>query len=408
MALYSYKAADHKGKIIQDTLDADSEAMAVSCIQEKGYIPIQVTPAGSGRILNVDLSRVFGSVFNRVSGRDVMLFTQDLATLLEAGLPIDRALEILSEVSEKEKAKELVGDILKIVRGGGYLSEALAKHPGAFSRFFINMVKAGEAGGILDTVLKRLGIFLESRQELKDFIKSALVYPIFLVCVGGLSIVILVTYVIPRFSTIFSEMGSTIPLSTQLLLSASSAFRSYWWLLALLIVAGVFSVRKYIKTPGGRLTVDRLKLKLPVTRDFVQKLEVSRFTRTLGTLLKSGVPMLEALDLVRDIISNRVIYDALGSIRDRVKEGDRLSKPLGASGIFPPLALQMITVGEETARLEEMMLRVAESYESIIKNKVKRLVGLLEPLMILVMGVVVAFIVISMLMAVFSMNEIPF
>ena len=257
-------------------------------------------------------------------------------------------------------------------------------------------------------MLRRLGIFLESNQELKDYIKSALVYPAFLVLVGGISIIILVTYVIPQFSIIFDELGGAMPVSTRLLLLASGWFRAYWWLLAGVVIIGGIALRRYAKTPRGRMALDRLKLKLPVLRDFIRKVEVARFTRTLGTLLKSGVPMLEALELVRDIVSNRVISENLEKVKERVKEGDRLSKPLAAANIFPPLAIQMIIVGEETARLEEMLLRVSESYETILRNNIKRLLGLLEPLMILIMGVVVAFIVISMLMAVFSMNEIPF
>lgn len=409
MALFSFKATDPNGKVVQDTIEASDEMDAVSTVQSMGYIPIRVTSAGPGyKILDFDLTRSFKTVFSRVSGKDVMLFTQDLATLLEAGLPLDRALNIQIDVTEKEIFKGIIRDILKIIQGGGSLSDALAKYPKAFSDFYVNMIRAGEAGGILESVLRRLGIFLESSQDLKDYIKSALVYPIFLVFVGGISIIILMTYVIPRFSVIFSDLGGTIPLSTQVLLSTSSILRAYWWAVILLLVTAIIACRRYARTLRGRKAIDRLKLKLPVTRDFVQKLEVSRFTRTLGTLIQSGIPILKSLNLVKDIISNQVISSALDDIHDRVKEGDRLSKPLSASNVFPPLAIQMITVGEETGRLEEMLLKVADNYEKILKNMVKRFIGFLEPAMILVMGVVVAFIVISMLMAIFSMNEIPF
>jgi type II secretion system protein F len=409
MPLYSYKATDSSGKIVQETLEATDEMAAVASIQEKGYIPIRVTLGGGGKkLLSSDLTGPISSFINRVSGKDVMMFTQDLATLLEAGLPVDRALTILADVSEKDQFKLLVRDILRIVQGGGSLSDAFAKYPNAFSKFYVNMVRAGEAGGILESVLKRLGLFLESSQDLKDYIKSALVYPIFLLFVGGISIIILMTYVIPRFSIIFSDLGGAIPLSTQILLAASNILRSYWWLLILLIVSGCFCIYRYKTTPSGQVAIDKMKLKLPVAKDFVQKLEVSRFTRTLGTLIKSGVPILESLNLVKGIISNKVIRDALSEVHERVKEGERLSKPLEDTGVFPSLAIQMITVGEETGKLEEMLLRVADNYEKILKNMVRRLIGFLEPAMILVMGVVVAFIVISMLMAIFSMNEIPF
>ena len=409
MPQYTYKASDPNGKVVKDTLDAPSELAAAEMIQSLGYIPIRIRqgqrPAAH---LNVDLANLLAAVVNRISSKDVMLFTQDLATLMQAGLPVDRALSILIGAAEKEPFKEIIRNILRIVQGGGYLSDALAKHPQAFSVFYVNMVRGGEAGGVLEAVLERLGLFLESSQELKDYIKSALVYPVFLLCVGGLSIIILMTYVIPRFSVIFSDLGGAIPFSTRLLLGASGFLQSYWWALVLLAVAVWAAFRRFARSPAGRMKIDRLKLKLPVQKDFVQKREVARFTRTLGTLVRSGVPILQALRLVQDIIGNKVIVESLKVVHNRVKEGEKLSKPLQDTGVFPSLAIQMITVGEETGRLEEMLIRVAESYEKSLKNMVKRLISFLEPALILVMGVVVAFIVISMLMAIFSMNELPF
>lgn len=409
MPLYSYKATDPHGKIVQDILDAPDEKAVVTSVQAMGYIPIRIAPSGRGKsLLSMKLSADLGGVFTRISGKDLMLFTQDLATLLNAGLPVDRALTILVDTSENPKMKIVIQDVLKIVQGGGYLSDAIAKYPRVFPKLYVNMMRAGEAGGVLEPVLERLGIFLETSQDLKDYVKSALVYPIFLVMVGGLSIIILMTYVIPKFSVIFSDLGGTMPLSTRMLLATSDLLRSYWWLVLGVMLAAFFGIRKYLSTMAGRLKMDQLKLKTPVYKSFVQKLEVARFTRTLGTLIQSGVPILHALDLVRDIVENKVISEALVRVQARVKEGERLSKPLLDSGVFPSLAIQMVTVGEETGRLEEMLLKVAENYEKAIKNMVKGMIGFLEPAMILVMGVVVAFIVISMLMAIFSMNEIPF
>lgn len=407
--LFSYKAADQSGKIIQDTLDAVDEKTAVSSVQAMGYIPIRVTRAGKSKgLLSIDIFSTLGSLFSRVTGKDLMLFTQDLSTLLSAGIPVDRALSILANTSENEKMKKVVQDVLHIIHGGGYLSDAFSKHSNIFPKLYINMVRAGEAGGVLEAVLDRLGIFLETSQDLKDYVKSALMYPIFLVLVGGLSIIILMTYVIPKFSVIFSDMGGTIPLSTRLLLGASEMLRTYWWVLVACLIGTWFGIRKYIGTAKGRERIDKMKLKLPVINGMIQKLEVARFTRTLGTLIRSGVPILQALELVKDVVTNKIIADSLTTVQNRVKEGERLSRPLADSGVFPSLAVQMVTVGEETGQLEEMLLRVAENYEKIMKNMVKRLIGILEPAMILVMGVVVAFIVISMLMAIFSMNEIPF
>jgi len=409
MATYSYKATDSAGKIVTGVLDADEEKKVVAELQTRGLIPIRIALAkGNGKRLGMNVSEQFLALFHGVSSKDVMVFTQDLATLLEAGLPVDRALSLLIESAEKERFKTVVKDILKTVQGGGYLSDALVKHPKAFTSFYVSMVRAGEAGGVLEAVLSRLGEFLESAQELKDYIKSAMVYPIFLVGVGGVSIIILLTFVIPKFSIIFADMGQTIPLSTQLLLGISHLLQSYWWAILAVLGTGYFFLRKYLKTPAGRLKFDRKKMNFPVVGELIKKIEVARFARTLGTLTKSGVPILQALMLVKDIMGNKVISGAMENVYTRVKEGDRLSKPLRDTGIFPPLAIQMITVGEETGRLDRMLLRVAESYEKMVRNTVKRLISLLEPTMILVMGLVVGFVVVSMLMAVFSMNEMPF
>ena len=409
MTTYSYKASDSSGKIVTGVLEADEEKKVVAELQTLGLIPIRIAPAkGNGKRLGSNVSAQFLSLFNGVSSKDVMVFTQDLATLLEAGLPVDRALSLLIESAVKERFKMVLNDILKTVQGGGYLSDALAKHPRAFTSFYVSMVRAGEAGGVLEAVLSRLGEFLESAQELKDYIKSAMVYPVFLVGVGGVSIIILLTFVIPKFSIIFSDMGQAIPLSTQFLLGISQVLQSYWWAILIVLGAGYFFIRKYLKTPAGRLKFDRKKMKFPVVGDLIKKIEVARFARTLGTLTKSGVPILQALMLVKDILENKVVSAAMENVYGRVKEGDRLSKPLRDTGIFPPLAIQMITVGEETGRLDRMLLRVAESYEKMVRNTVKRLISLLEPAMILFMGLVVGFVVVSMLMAVFSMNEMPF
>ncbi|MDQ1333068.1 MAG: hypothetical protein QG552_18 [Thermodesulfobacteriota bacterium] len=409
MPVYSYKATDSSGKIFDGSLEAEEEKGVVSELHRMGLIPIRITrQKGNAKSLNADVSSLFGSIFKRVSSKDVMIFTQDLATLLEAGLPVDRALSILINSAEKEQVREVVGDILRTVQGGGYLSDGLSRHPSLFSILYVNTVRAGEAGGVLETVLVRLGEFLESSQDLMDYLKSALVYPLFLVFVGGVSIIVLLTFVIPKFAIIFSDMGQALPLSTRFLLGLSDLLRRYWWLILVGMGGGYYLIRRYVRSPAGRLRFDEEKLRLPVTRDLVKKVEVARFARTLGTLTKSGVPILQALRMVKDIMSNQVIARSMDMVYNRVKEGERLSKPLSDSGIFPSLAIQMITVGEETGRLDAMLLKVAENYDKAVKNMVKRLISFLEPAMILVMGLVVGFIVISMLMAIFSVNDMPF
>jgi len=337
-----------------------------------------------------------------------MVFTQDLAVLLGAGLPIDRALTILMNVIERDRFKTVVGDVLKSVQGGTYLSDALVKHPKVFSTFYVNMVRAGETGGVLDHVLDRLGKFLEASQELKDYILSAMIYPAFLVFMGGISLIILLLYVIPKFSVVFSDLGAAIPFSTRILLGLSKGLRIWWWTapVALTAIAAVYF--RYSRTVAGRLRIDRTKLGLPLLGELIIRKETANFARTLGVLLKSGVPILQALELVRAIIRNTVISDAMKDIYQQVKEGDRLSVALENAGILPSLGVQMMIVGEESGRLDDMLIQVAGNYERAVKETIRRLIGLLEPTMILCMGFVVGFIVIAMLMGVFSMNDIPF
>lgn len=414
MPVFAYKAADGGGRVVRGSLESPDERSVAGKLQEMGYIPIRIRETGgnaasvSGRILRLDVSGLFRAAFLRVSTKDVQRFTQDLAALLEAGVPVDRALSILIDTTENPRFRRTIEEILKSVQGGSYLSDALARYPRIFSEFYVNMVRAGEAGGVLEAVLVRLGDFLESATELKDYITSALVYPLFLVCVGGISIIILMTFVIPKFSIIFSDMGGTIPLSTQVLLALSDGIRRYWWAILAAAAGMVLGYRQYARTESGRRRIDRWKLAPPVGGDLVRNIEMARFSRTLGTLTQSGVPILQALRLVKGIISNRIIAGAVGNLHDRVKEGDRLSQSLREGDLFPSLAVQMIMVGEESGKLDEMLLRVAENYEKVVRNTIKRLISFLEPAMILVMGLIVGFIVISMLMAIFSINEMPF
>jgi len=409
MPKFSYKAAGSAGKVMQGLMEAGDKQVVAARLQEMGMIPMEINPAkGSRKAIGFSLSRGLGSLLSRISGKDVLVFTRDISALLEAGLPVDRALSILIDVAEKDRFKDVVRDILKSVQGGAYLSDALAKHPGVFSTFYINMVRAGEAGGVLEAVLGRLSLFLENVQELKDYIKSSMVYPLFLVTVGGVSIIILLAYVIPKFSIIFADMGSNIPVTTKMLLGLSDFVRLYWPFFLGAIALVIFLVRRYLKTPGGRLRFDAFLLDMPLGGDIVRKIEVARFARTLGTLTKSGVPILQAINLVKEILGNKIVAKAMNKVFDRVKEGERLSRPLGDTGIFPSLAIQMVTVGEETGRLDDMLIKIAENYEKVVRDLVKRFVSLLEPAMILLMGVMVGFIVISMLMAIFSINDMQF
>jgi general secretion pathway protein F len=269
------------------------------------------------------------------------------------------------------------------------------------------MIKAGESGGILETVIKRLVAFLETTIAFKEEIVSALIYPILLTTVGGLAVAVLMLYVIPNFSKMFSDMGQALPLPTLMLIRASDAFASYWWVVAVSVIPGVFLIRGYAKTAEGKVYIDNLKTTVPVLKKITMKLIVSRFARTFGTLLQSGVPIIEALRISRDVIDNDTVSKKLAVIEDGVSKGRGISQPLRESGIFPPIVTQMVTVGEEAGRVEETFLLIAERFEAETKSLIKRFVSLFEPALILIMGLVVGFIVISMLVGIFSINEIP-
>ena len=409
MTQFSYKAADQNGKIVTGTEDAPDEKGVAAVLQARGYIPIRITSnakASSRLALKWD-KPVFGFL-KKVSDKDILRFSEDLASLLGAGLTLDRSLQVLRAAADKPALKSLLSDVLKAVEKGGYLSDALADHPREFSQFYVNMVKAGEAGGFLDLILERISIYLRDIKDLKDYIVSAMIYPLFLICVGGISILILLTYVIPKFAVIFADLGQAIPLSTQLLLGTAAFFQKYVLLLPAVFAALIFFWRRFAGTAAGRYRVDSVLASLPVAGGFIQELETARFALTLGTLIKSGVPILGSLALAQGVIRNRVIADSLDFIRERVREGEVLSKPLADTERFPQLASQMITVGEETGRLDEMLFKIGDIYEKKVRSFIKRAMSLMEPVVILTMGILVGFIVISMLMAIFSMNDLPF
>jgi len=403
MAEFVYKATKLSGEIVEGSMEGHDEKAVVRSLHQLGYIPVRVIPAGeSGAGVRASF------LPQRVGMKPLLAFSQELSILVAAGLPIDRSLQILGSLTKNPKLKETVQDILNRIREGSSLADALGNHPRIFSRLYINMVKAGESGGFLEVILARLVKYLQSAKEVRDFLISVMIYPLILTAVSGASIVILVTFVIPRFAKIFSDMGQAIPLPTQIMLTLSQVVRDYWWAGAGGLALIYFSVRVHNQVEERRFRWDRSKLRWPAVGNLIKKIEVARFSRTLATLLQSGVPILSALTLVREISQNTAVSRAIGNIHDRLREGKAVARTLEETGVFPPLAVHMISVGEETGRMEEMLTKVAETYEEDVQNTVKRFVSLLEPLIILVMGAVVGFIVISMLLAIFSINEIPF
>lgn len=402
MPVFAYRAADRRGQTIDGVMEAADARAVIERLHREAYFPVKVAPQAERRAwLDWNLSP-------GIRARDLLALTQQLATLSEAGMPLDRALSILEELAPNARVKAVVADLLRGVRGGSSLSDALAKHhPRPFSRLYINMVRAGEKGGVLETTLRRLAEFQEARQAFTEAIVSALIYPAVITTVGAGAIVFLMTFVIPRFAAIFADMGQAIPLPTQILLSTSLVVRSYWWVGLLLLLGGVLGWRMWTGTAEGRLQWDHFLLRLPMVGSLIIKIETARFARTFGTMLRSGVPVLGALAVVGDIMTNQIVGRAVHRLSDTVKRGGTVAAAMQEHTPFPALAIHMVRVGEETGRLEDMLLKTADTVEADVRSELRRVIGLLEPAIILAMGVVVAFIVVAMLLAIFSINEIP-
>jgi len=405
MAVFVYRAADQRGRRIDGVMEAPDARMVIERLQRDSYFPMEVTSQVQGRGLVRLAWPTLGQ--GQVKARELAALTQQLAMLLEAGLPLDRALGIQEELATSPRIKSITGDVLRSVRGGVSFGDALAKHhPRPFSRLYINMVRAGEKGGVLEVTLKRLAEFLEDAQAFRDALVSALIYPSLLALVGSATVVFLMTFVIPRFADIFRDLGQAIPVPTQILLSASTWLQQLWWAVALGALAAALAGRVILSTASGRLRADRVLLRLPVVGELALNTEVARFTRILGTLLQSGVSMVGALTVVRDMMSNQLLAAAVARLGEGVKRGTGLTRPMIESKAFPPLAIHMVRVGEETGRLDDMLLKAAAAFESETRSQVKRLIALAEPSIILAVGLLVGFIVVAMLLAIFSITDI--
>ena len=376
----------------------------VERLQSMGLIPIRVeatvaqsTGVRAGLVL-------FGK--KRVMPDDVAVLTQELATLLKAGLPLDRCLEILIGLSASEPVRNLMTQVREDVRGGAALSKALEAQQGVFSRFYLNMIRAGEAGGALDVVLQRLNEFMERSKELKETVKSALMYPAILIGVAVLSVVILLMWVVPQFSQMFEESGKALPLPTQIVIGAGDSVRNYWWAMVIVGVVIYSWFSRQMRTPLTRYKWDKRLLALPLVGDLVGKLEVARFSRTLGTLIGNGVSLLTALSIVKDTLTNTVMSEGLGVVAAQLKEGKGLGRPLMDTGLFPKLAIHLVMVGEETGKLQEMLIRIADIYDREVQTTVKRMLALMEPVLILGLGLVIGGIIMSILVAILSVNDL--
>ncbi len=405
MPYFQYKAVAPDGRIVEGTMEAPDERVALARLEEQGQLPIKVFTGEEGGLFGKEFTLPWQR--KRVPSSELLIFTQELATLLQAGLPLDRSLTILGDLTENAYLKEIGKELLREIKGGKSLSESLALYPHVFPKLYVNMIKAGEFSGSLDSILNRVAEYLESAEELKSYLVSSLIYPAILAAVGSGSVVIMITFVIPKFASIFENAGAPIPLPMRIMLGLSAVLTGYWWLILGGLAAGIYMFNRMLKSDEGRMRWDRRMLQLPLMGNLLCKIEVSRFSRTLGTLLQSSVPMIQSINIVREVISNRVISSSMDPIISGVKKGDGLAKPVKESGAFPPFAVHLLEVGEETGRLDDMLLQIANTYERELRTAIKRLIALFEPLMILVMGLIIGAMVVSMLYSIFSINDVP-
>jgi len=424
MASFHYRAVTGAGQLQQGVREGLSERAVVRELQAQGLVPVYVGVSperGSGQAQDW-FARLLGGGSNassqqgmslslmgrRVTGRDRLLFTQELATLLTAGVPLDRALSICSELTENPHFQEIVADILLQVRSGKPLADSLEEQGRIFSKLYVNMVRAGQASGSLHVVLQRLAEFEESAAEWRAHLISSLIYPVLLTVVAVASILVLMNFVIPRFAQVFESTGLPMPLPTFLLLRAGELLRSYGWIILVAVVAGVILFRRAINTPSGRERWDRFQLGVPMVGEMLRKAETARFARTMSTLVANSVPLVQSLGIVKEMIGNRVIAASLDDVAQGVKRGEGIAAPIRKSGVFPPLAAHLLSVGEETGHLDNMFERLAVIFENETRVAVRRLTALFEPMVILGMGLTVGVIVLSLLMAITSINDVPF
>jgi type IV pilus assembly protein PilC len=347
-----------------------------------------------------EISITFGT---GVSTRDIVIFTRQFATMINSGLPLVQSLDILAEQTENQALRKTISEVLYDVESGNTLADAMGKHPKIFTELFVNMVAAGEAGGILDTILLRLATFLEKNDALIRKIKGAMIYPAVIFSVAGAAILILLIFVIPTFQSMFESAGIPLPLPTRIVIGMSTFLQAWWWAVGAGVIGGVLALRAYYKTDQGELVIDRIVLSLPILGDLQRKAAVSRFTRTLGTLVSSGVSILEGLEITAKTAGNRVIHDAVMGSRASIAGGETIAGPLKESGVFPPMVVQMINVGEQTGGLDEMLSKIADFYDDEVDTAVEALLAALEPIMIVVLGVIVGGMIVAMYLPIFDM-----
>jgi type II secretion system protein F len=402
MRQFKYKAKDSRKEMTTGILEAETEQEALAKLSEMGYFPLSIErEETSSQGQNDPFSLGFVS---RIRRRDITYFTRQLADLLEAGLPLMRALDVLWEQTESRRLQEVLASLASQVREGKSFSEALTLYPKIFSNLYVNMVKSGELGGMLSEVLARLADFSERAEELRAKVRAALAYPILILFVGMATVAVLLIFVVPKLVSLFQDVGQTLPLPTQILVEVSQGLVHYWWVIFSLVGLSVFLLRRGRLSQGVRLAMDGVKLRLPVWGSLIKKVEIASFARSLATLLGHGVPILQAMQVVVQATENELLKGEFKRIGEQLKGGTTLSQEIRRGRLFPPLVTNMVAVGEEAGTLDRSLLKIADTYEREADRAMKLMTALVEPVMILVMGSIVGFIVISMLMPIFQID----
>jgi general secretion pathway protein F len=405
MPVYEYTALDGSGKSVNGIIDADSQVAARQRLRGSGIFPVDVKET-SPRPRDLRSGPVsVSALLKRIKPGEVSVATRQLSILLGAGVPLVASLDALITQITNPQLKKIMAQIKESVNEGNSLAYALSSHPRIFSNVYINMVRAGEASGSLDVVLDRLADLGEHEQALRGRFKAALAYPVFMSFIGTLVLFFLITFVVPNITQIFREMHQTLPIPTVALINVSNFLKSFWWLILLATVCGIVITRQLINTPRGRYVWDEVKLRIPVLGPINNKMAVARFGRTLGSLLKAGVPLISALQIVRNIVNNVIIADVIDNTVEEIQAGKSLASPLAQSRWFPSIVVQMISVGEQSGELEAMLSKIAETYDRDVESQIMAMTSMLEPVMILVMGLIVGFIVVSILLPIFEMNQ---
>ena len=401
METYFFRAVASDGKLRTGSIPGENERFIARELRKQGLTPVYVgaQPKKSG--IEIKLPAFKGG-----RRRDILFFTQELSTLLNAGVPLDKAISITSELTERPAFRLVVMDLLRVLKGGRSLADSLATHPEYFSDLYVNMVRAGEASGALVAVFERLAEFERSRDDLRGYIISSMIYPALLATVGMVSVFILLNFVVPRFAQVFVDSRMKIPAPTQIMFQLSAIVRAYWWMAAGGLVVLLTGFQVYTRTAAGRLWWDGFRLKLPLLGDALRKAETARFARAMATLVANGVPLVQSIGIATAILNNRKISGALEGVAQGVKRGEGIAAPVKKAGMFPPLAAHLLTVGEETGRLDQMFARMADIYEADTRAAIKRFTAIFEPVVILVMGIMVGTLVLSMLLAITGMNDL--